>query len=572
MAQNFVLTSGIDVFTGTDDADTFSGVGGGLDLLKGGGGNDLFTIDELQMGVLDGGSDTDTVFLTGDENRISTDLTFRNVEILDLQAPKLYATVSQLDAISTLQINAAGLERFDILLEGTMYHPNWYLDLSTRYTSSTQLRVFADDAVNVMGSLRGDLFYGSAFDDGLRGLGGNDRLIGNSGNDKLNGGLGDDYLNGGSGTDTVWFEYATSGVTVDLEAGFSSGEGNDTLVSIENIRGTSRNRSDTLLGSSGANSIYGDTGNDTLDGRGGNDILDGGPGADNMTGGDGDDIFYVSHVDDSVSELTGGGFDIVIARAINFTFTDYVLNPLAEIESLRTSSSTGTVQINLTGNAFSQSITGNAADNTLSDGGPGGADTLRGLLGNDIYRVYNSGDVIVEVAGQGRDRVASAVDYLLATGVSVEILTTNGGSGKSGIDLTGNELVQSITGNAGANILNGKGGSDTLTGLGGADAFVFSTALGSGNVDTITDFSVADDTIRLDNAIFTALSSTGTLASGYFRSNRTGLAEDSNDHVIYEQDTGKLYYDADGTGATAGILFARTTAGLSLTSADFLVI
>lgn len=571
MAQTFVLTSGINIFTGTDDADTFSGMGGGLDVLKGGGGNDRFTIDELQMGVLDGGSGTDTVFLTGDENRIGTDLTFRGVEILNIQGPKLYATFSQIQAISTIEFNPAGFERFDIHLEGTAYHPNAYLDFSTRYTSSTQLRVFAYDAANLVGTVRGDLFYGSAFNDVLRGLGGNDRLIGNSGNDELKGGLGDDYLNGGSGIDTISFEYTSSGVTVDLEAGTATGEGIDTLISIENIKGTRGNRGDTLLGSSSANSIYGDTGNDTLDGRDGNDILDGGPGSDSMTGGDGDDIFYVSDVNDSVSELTGGGFDIVIARAVNFKFNDFVLDPMAEIESLRTSSSTGTVQINLTGNAFKQSITGNSGNNTLSDGGPGGADTLRGLLGDDIYRVYNSGDVIVEVAGQGTDRVSSAVDYALGAGVSVEILGTNGSSGKTGIVLSGNELVQAITGNAGANILDGKGGSDTLTGLGGADAFVFSTTLGSGNVDTITDFSVADDTIRLDNAVFTALTSTGTLASSAFKNLAVGSI-DSNDRILYSA-SGKLYYDADGSGGEFGLVkFAELTGVPAITAADFFVI
>jgi Ca2+-binding RTX toxin-like protein len=48
-------------------------------------------------------------------------------------------------------------------------------------------------------------------------------------------------------------------------------------------------------------------------------------------------------------------------------------------------------------------------------------------------------------------------------------------------------------------------------------------------------------------------------------------AADSNDHVIYNKTTGALYYDADGSGATPAVQFAKLSAGLALTHADFLV-
>jgi Ca2+-binding RTX toxin-like protein len=164
------------------------------------------------------------------------------------------------------------------------------------------------------------------------------------------------------------------------------------------------------------------------------------------------------------------------------------------------------------------------------------------------------------------------VDYTLGAGVYVEAMQTTSSAGTAGIDLTGNAIAQAIFGNAGSNILDGKGGSDTLTGGDGKDFFVFSTALGAGNVDTIADFSVADDTIRLENAIFTALTATGTLAASAFRANTTGLAGDSDDRIIYETDTGKLYYDANGTASGGGIHFATLAVGLSLISADFVVV
>ncbi|MDQ0324079.1 Ca2+-binding RTX toxin-like protein [Pararhizobium capsulatum DSM 1112] len=64
----------------------------------------------------------------------------------------------------------------------------------------------------------------------------------------------------------------------------------------------------------------------------------------------------------------------------------------------------------------------------------------------------------------------------------------------------------------------------------------------------------------------------GTLASGAFASNSTGFAGDSSDRIIYEKDTGALYYDANGSVAGGGIHFATLSANLTLTNADFFVI
>ncbi|WP_145104092.1 M10 family metallopeptidase [Cereibacter sediminicola] len=199
-------------------------------------------------------------------------------------------------------------------------------------------------------------------------------------------------------------------------------------------------------------------------------------------------------------------------------------------------------------------IFGNSANNDL--GGGGGSDTLRGGAGNDIYRV-DGGDRVIELAGNGVDRVISSASFQL--GAHVENLT-----------LTGNRAING-TGNDLANVIVGNGAANVLTGRGGADSFVFSTALGGGNVDRITDFNVVDDTIRLDDAIFRALAP-GRLANSAFSANAAGRAKDATDRIIYETDTGALWYDADGTGRVAPIKFAVLAPGLSVTAADFLVI
>ena len=58
---------------------------------------------------------------------------------------------------------------------------------------------------------------------------------------------------------------------------------------------------------------------------------------------------------------------------------------------------------------------------------------------------------IVEAAGEGNDRSSPNVSYALAAGVQVETLSTVANDGTTAINLTGNELANTLFGNAGAN-------------------------------------------------------------------------------------------------------------------------
>ncbi|WP_447762571.1 M10 family metallopeptidase C-terminal domain-containing protein [Sphingopyxis panaciterrae] len=64
-----------------------------------------------------------------------------------------------------------------------------------------------------------------------------ENAIGGNGNDILVGNSANNNLNGGAGWDTLDFSHLTSGVTVNLQAGTATGDGSDTLLSIENIVG-----------------------------------------------------------------------------------------------------------------------------------------------------------------------------------------------------------------------------------------------------------------------------------------------------------------------------------------------
>ncbi len=81
-----------------------------------------------------------------------------------------------------------------------------------------------------------------------------------------------------------------------------------------------------------------------------------------------------------------------------------------------------------------------------------------------------------------------------------------------------------------------------------------------------------NDTIRLENAVFAKLTVTGVLNAGFFKANLNRTATDADDYIVYETDTGKLFYDADGSNAGAAIQFATLTTKPVLTNADFFVI
>jgi serralysin len=214
-------------------------------------------------------------------------------------------------------------------------------------------------------------------------------------------------------------------------------------------------------------------------------------------------------------------------------------------------------------------LNGGLGNDTLNGGAD--ADTMIGGLGNDNYVVDNVGDAVTENLNEGTDRISSSVTYTLPANVENLTLT-----GTTAINGSGNGLANILIGNSAANQLNGGGGNDTLdggtgnntlTGGAGQDIFRLTTA---GHIDAITDFVVVDDTIQLENAVFTALATPGTLAAGQLRIGAQAL--DANDFIIYNNATGALLYDANGNGAGAAVQIATLSAGLAVTNADFVVI
>ena len=414
----------------------------------------------------------------------------------------------------------------------------------------------------------GDFITGAGGDDTLDGGAGNDTLVGETGQDRLIGGLGSDVLSGGFDSDIYVITDALDTIFEDpTEGGFDLVSASVNFVLAAGVFVEAIGASETLAASVALNLTGNDQAQLILGHAGINRLEDGLGLADTLSGGGGNDTYVVRNAGTLIVEGAGESTNDGVFAAVSF-----VLAADDNIELLATTTVAGTTAINLTGNGFAQRIFGNAAANRL-ESGAGAADTLIGGGGNDTHFVRNSATLIVENAGFGTaDLVGTSVSFALAADDNIEFLSAIPATGTTAINLTGNALAQRITGNAGANSINGGAGLDTLTGGAGADRFVFNTTPGAANVDRITDFTVGVDKIVLENLVFPGLLA-GPLPFSGFAATLNGLATDPFDRIIYETDTGKLFYDFDGNGLGPSIQFAVISPGLIFLGAtDFVIV
>ncbi|MFI0843902.1 MJ1477/TM1410 family putative glycoside hydrolase [Mesorhizobium sp. IMUNJ 23232] len=317
--------------------------------------------------------------------------------------------------------------------------------------------------------------------------------------------------------------------------------------------------SETLQGVAGNDQIFGLSGNDTLYGNGGSDALNGGSGNDTA----------------SYANATVG----VVASLAN-----------AAINNGDANGDTYNSVENLIGSRFGDALNGSNGSNDIR--GINGDDVIKGYAGNDKLFGQNGNDTLIGGAGADYLSGGSGSDtasYFGATaGVVASLANSSINTGDAAGDtynsimsLVGSDFSDTLNGSNGGNridggigydTIKGYGGNDRLTGGAGKDDFVFNTELDdSSNVDAIADFNVAADRVQLDNVVFTALT-TGALAASAFK-DIADDPKDANDRIIYNSDTGILYYDADGSGDAFGnVKFASFANLADLTAADFVVI
>ncbi|WP_172891209.1 beta strand repeat-containing protein, partial [Dolichospermum compactum] len=111
-------------------------------------------------------------------------------------------------------------------------------------------------------------------------------------------------------------------------------------------------------------------------------------------------------------------------------------------------------------------------------------------LGDDVYIVDSTTDIITENTSGGTDTIQSSTTFNIATLTNIENLTLTGTTAINGTGNAGNNI---LTGNSANNTLNGGAGNDTLDGGAGID-----TLIGGTGVDTLIGGD-GNDTYYVDN-------------------------------------------------------------------------
>ncbi len=344
----------------------------------------------------------------------------------------------------------------------------------------------------------------------VRGGDGNDSLNGGNGGDEFNGDDGNDTLNGGAGVDQLYGQ--------DGNDTMNGGTGNDRM--------NGDNGEDIMFGGGGADQISGGSENDTLNGDAGNDRLNGDDGDDILNGGGNND------------ELSGGqGNDT------------------------------------LNGGAESDRMFGDEGNDLLNGGT--GADEMYGWMGDDTYTVDNIGDRIFEDNGTGTDTVNTGVTYSMAQAGEIEFLNLTGTAAISGFGsnsdntINGNNVVNTLAGGAGNDTLVGKGGLDVLYGGSGADNFRYNATADKG--DTVMDFNSADDTFQFLRSAFGNLA-LGGIAANQWQSGTSDVALSTTVRFFFEEDTGLLRYDSNGSLAGGTHIIATLQPGATMDIGDILMV
>lgn len=330
---------------------------------------------------------------------------------------------------------------------------------------------------------------------------------------------------------------------------------------------------DILTGRGGNDTLLGGDGNDRLQGNGGNDVLDGGIGKDKLIGSSGNDTLK-----------GGGGIDILNGGGGNDTY-ELDSNTAAGSQII---DSAGNDTLDLTGINLFISDLGRVGKNLVIDINYDGKFTKKQDL--TIQNFFNK-------SGKGKGKgFIETVDGLNGRGILSELSSEScpliktgndknnklkGSNGEDIIDgLGGNDILAGnngndiLTGGNGNDKLNGGKGSDILTGGEGRDSFIF-THINKTETEEITDFVLGEDKIVLDKSTFIALKS--RKGNGFSRKLEFAVVEEeaevasSTGFIVYNRNTGELFYNANGdqAGFGSGGLLAKLDLAPELGTTDF---
>jgi Ca2+-binding RTX toxin-like protein len=464
-------------------------------------------------------------------------------------------------------------------------------------------------AGTINGTSGNDTLVGTDAPETINGLGGNDSIVGNGAADSMSGGDGNDTLDavtgqdrhdvavdtldGGLGDDTYRIfnntvvhddpggldtvllnidgEYTMPGGVENLSV---VGESNDNV----GIIGNGLDNIITTLSAvyridagAGNDTINAGLNNDRLAGGAGNDVINAGEGFDFINGGLGNDTLTGGHGTNAADTFA---FDAAPGAANADVVTDF-----SEADADR---------IQLDGSVMpalgaSGSFAAGDARFFAAAGANGGHDADDRVVYNTStgqlwYDADGSGGSVAQLIAtlQGAPGLA-ATDIDVVNGNTTPTPTPGTSlNGTNGDDtLVGTAGNDTIFGNSGNDWIEGRGGNDTLSGGSGMDSYVF-REFGAANADTLNNFDSGNwDTLRFDNAAFTALGPDGHFSAGdarFFAAAGATGGHDADDRIVYNTTSGQLYYDADGAGGADAQLVATIQGAAPVAAPDIWVI
>ncbi|MEM5585778.1 calcium-binding protein [Roseibium sp. AS2] len=515
---NNAWTDGDDTIQGFSGQDDFLYAGGGNDTVYGYSGTDTI-IGGLGDDTLDGGSSSDIYhYNLGD----GADTIIENYS--NGSADKLILGESILASEVSATRGASDLDEATLSFSdgGSILLKYQFRNITQ---SGVELIEFSDGTVWNHAALQASYFanfnleesntiygFGDAAGDVIDAGAENDTVYGYGGADTIRGGLGNDYLDGGESSDTYLYDL---------------GDGNDTI--IENYSNGSADK--LMLGS-------GILANEVIVTRGSSDLDEA-----TLSFSDGGSILLKYQF----RNITQSGVELIeFADGMVWNHAALQASYFANFNLEESNTIYGF------GDAAGDVIDAGAENDTVY--GYGGADTIRGGLGNDYLDGGKSSDTYLYDLGDGNDTIfenyssGSADKLLLGDGIHVDeiqvvrstqdfnditLLFKNGGSvfldqelwniSYAGVEtiqfadgtvwnksdlktrsLIGGDGDDSIVGFGTDDFVDGGNGADTLTGGDGTDTFHFSFG-GTGH-DVITDFLAgagSEDVLEFETGIFT---------------------------------------------------------------------
>jgi Ca2+-binding RTX toxin-like protein len=519
--------------SGGDDTVTVDSTGGPLPraTLKGGDGNDTVR-GSSASDVLRGGAGNDVLRQGGGDDTLSGEQG-DDVYLLDADGA---------DALVRLVERAGG---------GTDT-----VDFSS--TTTTGLTVDLGKATQLLTPTYGlalsppgafESLVGGSQDDSLRGGPGSNTVLGGPGSDLLNNSEGADTLDGGAGDSAYGIDGDLAGATTVVEAGgpevdvisLAATTGVDTQLdtsstavqavsgplTVQLSSGTAFDRiiggdlEDALTGNALPNLISGLNGDDDLRGGAEDDSLFDTAGDNTLQGEAGDDT-YVLDGDASglqhLVESTGGGSDTLYFAETQLTGVD------VDLSDTGTQSVTGSLAVQLNADDTFEEVTGSEQDDTIAGGV--GANTFRGLAGNDTYVHHGPGDGIDTIVGGLNAAIGEQVLFDTAGAVSAGDLT---------LDSNATQLRDAATGTFGFDF-----GSPVLN---GTSFYVFGT----------TDTSPAGQLITFNGTGgFGQGSNVDSLIASYSTNGSTIGGAGGKDRIIDLSPNGNSLIGRDGTDVMIG--------------------